>query len=125
MALEQSDAGGLGKLHPVPKTLAIVVNWNKWSVLDTMLKSLLASGPRAVDILCDRSGTREFALRRLAGCETHGSGCTLSAAIAAGLARGRSLAVSVEAAKKFLHRGITRQISWRRGKKRTGAVRHS
>jgi len=90
-----------------------------------VLKGGHLRGRQAIDILCDRKGIREFALPYLRGRETHGSGCTLSAAIAAGLARGRSLAVSVEAAKKFLHRGIARQISWRRGKKRTGAVRHS
>jgi len=108
------------------------------SQLETAARELLAQGApavvlkgghlrgnRAVDILCDRKGTREFVLPYLRGRETHGSGCTLSAAIAAELARGRTLAASVEAAKKFLHRGIARQLSWRRGKDRTGAVRHA
>ena len=90
-----------------------------------VLKGGHLRGSKAVDILCDRHGVREFVLPYLRGRETHGSGCTLSAAIAAGLARGRSLSASVEAAKKFLHRGIARQFVWRRGKKRTGAVRHS
>jgi len=81
-------------------------------------------GTQAVDVLCDRRGVREFALPYLPGRETHGSGCTLSAAIAAGLARGRSLSSSVEAAKKFLHRGIVQQLSWRRGRLLTRAVRH-
>jgi hydroxymethylpyrimidine/phosphomethylpyrimidine kinase len=90
-----------------------------------VLKGGHLRGSRAVDILCDRKGTREFVLPYLRGRETHGSGCTLSAAIAAELARGRTLAASVEAAKRFLHRGIARQLSWRRGKNRTGAVRHA
>jgi hydroxymethylpyrimidine/phosphomethylpyrimidine kinase len=90
-----------------------------------VLKGGHLRGKKAVDLLCDRRGLREFSLPYLRGRETHGSGCTLSAAIAAGLARGRTLASSVEAAKKFLHRGIARQLSWRRGKKRTGAVRHA
>ncbi|MEY3479433.1 MAG: bifunctional hydroxymethylpyrimidine kinase/phosphomethylpyrimidine kinase [Verrucomicrobiota bacterium] len=89
-----------------------------------VLKGGHLRGRTAVDVLCDRKGIREFALPYLRGRETHGSGCTLSAAIAAGLARGRTLGASVGAAKEFLHRGIARQFSWRRGKKRTGAVRH-
>ncbi|MFZ9932046.1 MAG: bifunctional hydroxymethylpyrimidine kinase/phosphomethylpyrimidine kinase [Chthoniobacterales bacterium] len=90
-----------------------------------VLKGGHLRGAQAVDILCDRRGTREFVLPYLRGRETHGSGCTLSAAIAAGLARGRSLPAAVESAKKFLHRGIARQLVWRRGPRRTGAVRHS
>ncbi|MFM8808765.1 MAG: bifunctional hydroxymethylpyrimidine kinase/phosphomethylpyrimidine kinase, partial [Chthoniobacterales bacterium] len=85
-----------------------------------VLKGGHLRGNRAFDLLCDGKGIREFVLPYLRGRETHGSGCTLSAAIAAGLASGRTLAASVEAAKKFLHRGIARQLSWRRGKNRTG-----
>lgn len=89
-----------------------------------LLKGGHLRGRDAVDVLCDRRGTREFTLRRLRGCETHGSGCTLSAAVAAGLARGRALPTAVAEAKKFLHRAISRQLRWRRGKNRTRALRH-
>ena len=89
-----------------------------------LLKGGHLNGREAVDVLCDRRGTREFTLRRLRGCETHGSGCTLSAALAAGLARGRSLSTAVAEAKKFLHRAISRQLQWKRGKNRTRALRH-
>jgi hydroxymethylpyrimidine/phosphomethylpyrimidine kinase len=37
---------------------------------------------------------------------THGTGCTLSSAIAAGLARGRSVADSVRAAKQYVSAAI-------------------
>ena len=90
-----------------------------------VLKGGHLRGNKAVDVLCDRHGVREYVLPYLRGRETHGSGCTLSSAIAAGLARGHSLSASVEAAKKYLHRGIARQLAWHRGKKRTGAVRHA
>lgn len=48
-------------------------------------------GPEAIDILWD--GTREWVWRhpRLITRHTHGTGCTLSAAIAAGLAKGHDL----------------------------------
>lgn len=89
-----------------------------------LLKGGHLRGRDAVDILCNQHGTQEFVMPYLHGRETHGSGCTLSAAITAGLARGRPLGASVEAAKKFLHRGIERPFSWRSGKARTGAIRH-
>jgi len=89
-----------------------------------LLKGGHLRGREAVDVLCDRRGTREFTLRRLPACETHGSGCTLSAALAAGLARGQSLPAAVEAAKKFLHRAIARPFVWKRRKMTTRALRH-
>lgn len=90
-----------------------------------LLKGGHLRGRDAVDVLCDRRGTRDFVLRRLRGCETHGSGCTLSAALAAGLARGRSLPMAVAGAKQFLHRAIARQLAWRRARTRTRALRHA
>ena len=45
-------------------------------------------GARITDVLVTRSGTRRFEHDRVAGVGTHGTGCTLSSAIAANLARG-------------------------------------
>lgn len=89
-----------------------------------LLKGGHLRGREAVDVLCTARGCEELVLRRLAGCETHGTGCTLSAAIAAGLARGQSLRTAVTAAKNFLHRAIARQFQWARRKNRTRALRH-
>jgi hydroxymethylpyrimidine/phosphomethylpyrimidine kinase len=44
------------------------------------------------------------------GVDTHGSGCTLSAAIAANLARGLSLGRAVAAAHAYLQRGLKRSL---------------
>jgi hydroxymethylpyrimidine/phosphomethylpyrimidine kinase len=59
-----------------------------------------------VDLLWD--GTREHVWRRtrIDTRHTHGTGCTLSAAIAAGLARGRSLQEAVSAATAYIGRAI-------------------
>jgi hydroxymethylpyrimidine/phosphomethylpyrimidine kinase len=57
----------------------------------------------AVDILIDDAGNiTEFREEYLDVGEVHGSGCTLSAAIAAALAQGMSLQAAVGAAKKYL-----------------------
>jgi len=48
-------------------------------------------GAQATDLLIDKDGIRRFAARRIETKNTHGTGCTLSSAIAAGLARGMPL----------------------------------
>lgn len=89
-----------------------------------LLKGGHLRGREAADILCTAAGTEEFVLPRLPGRETHGTGCTLSAAIAAGLARGRALRAAVADAKKYLHRALARQLEWTRGGRTTAALKH-
>jgi len=67
-----------------------------------LLKGGHAGGEQAVDILCDASGTHRFSRRRLATAHGHGTGCTLSAAIAALLAQGVTLREAVERAKSYV-----------------------
>jgi len=79
-------------------------------------------GDAAVDILVERNGrTFEFAAPRLTGAETHGTGCTLSAALATGLAQGLSLAAAAATAKQLVYEGMRRAYAW--GK--TRALRHA
>ena len=54
--------------------------------------------------------TRVFSARRIKGVETHGTGCTYSAAICAGLAKGNSLEAAVANAKRFITRAIQRHL---------------
>ncbi len=56
----------------------------------------------ALDVLCDGEKTVRFAGRRIETNNTHGTGCTLSSALAVYLAKGLSLAESVESAKAYL-----------------------
>lgn len=57
---------------------------------------------RVVDVLYDGTRFLSFASERLPGKNTHGTGCTLAAAIVAGLARGRDLQEAVGGARDFL-----------------------
>ncbi|HSE27381.1 MAG TPA: bifunctional hydroxymethylpyrimidine kinase/phosphomethylpyrimidine kinase [Gemmatimonadales bacterium] len=59
-----------------------------------------------VDVLVTSAGVREFRHARIATTSTHGTGCTLSAAITAGLALGRPLDAAVPDALDFVHRAI-------------------
>lgn len=59
-------------------------------------------GPDAVDILYDGTHHHVFSVPRIETRNNHGTGCTLSSAIAAYLAQGRDLVGSVAAAKTYL-----------------------
>jgi hydroxymethylpyrimidine/phosphomethylpyrimidine kinase len=59
-------------------------------------------GGEIVEILFDGSEWREWRHPKLETTSTHGTGCTLSAAIAAGLASGRSLADAVDLGLRFV-----------------------
>ncbi|PYP15553.1 MAG: bifunctional hydroxymethylpyrimidine kinase/phosphomethylpyrimidine kinase [Gemmatimonadetes bacterium] len=59
-----------------------------------------------VDVLVQQSAVRRFTHERIDTTSTHGTGCTLSAGIVAGLALGRSLEQSVTDALDFVHRAI-------------------
>ena len=60
----------------------------------------------AVDVLHDGQVVRELRGARVAGGSRHGTGCAFSAAVTAGLARGIALPDAVEAAKRWVARGI-------------------
>ncbi len=60
----------------------------------------------STDVLYDGAEWREFPAPRLDTRHTHGTGCTYSAAITAGLASGLNLADAVERAKRFIHEAI-------------------
>jgi hydroxymethylpyrimidine/phosphomethylpyrimidine kinase len=63
---------------------------------------------RAVDLLVDGRGVKEYAADFVRTVNSHGSGCTFSAAIAAYLARGRSLRIAVACAKSFITASLRR-----------------
>lgn len=56
----------------------------------------------AVDILCDRTGIHRFSGRKIRTDNTHGTGCTLSSALAVMLARGMNAEEAAAAAKTYL-----------------------
>jgi hydroxymethylpyrimidine/phosphomethylpyrimidine kinase len=63
-------------------------------------------GPDSTDVACAASGTFDLTRPRVATAHTHGTGCTLSSAIAANLARGLSDREAIEAAREYLDGAI-------------------
>ncbi len=62
--------------------------------------------PRAVDLLYDGESFTQFEAPYLETPHTHGTGCTLSSAIAANLALGSSLIEATRRAKAYVHGAI-------------------
>lgn len=60
----------------------------------------------AVDVFYDGASTMEFRSPRLKRKHIHGSGCTLSAAITAELAKGKPISEAILAAKNFITKAI-------------------
>lgn len=129
--LLQPDAVETLKKKLIPRALIVTPNLAEAAVLsgeapaqngDAMAKqgaailklgaqSVLVKGghfdnAQATDILVDNDGVRRFAARRIESKNTHGTGCTLSSAIAAGLARDLPLIESIALAKKFVSEAI-------------------
>ncbi|HYX21661.1 MAG TPA: bifunctional hydroxymethylpyrimidine kinase/phosphomethylpyrimidine kinase [Thermoanaerobaculia bacterium] len=75
-----------------------------------LLKGGHARGRSVRDLLFDGRFFVEFVAPRMPGPPVHGTGCTLSAAIAANLALGRSLEHAVERAIRFLRDAIRRPL---------------
>lgn len=71
-----------------------------------LVKGGHAEGSEAVDLLLDGEGELRLSAPRVATSNTHGTGCTLSSAIAAELAKGASLREAVAAAKAYVTAAI-------------------
>ena len=84
----------------------------------------LTSG-QAIDLLFDGTKVTEFAAPFVRGVSTHGTGCTYSAAIAAGLALGFDLENAVRHAKKFVSAAIAQHFQWQQGSSSVHALNHS
>ena len=71
-----------------------------------LIKGGHLEGDTLTDLLVSPEGTRRFSRPRIPTTSTHGTGCTLSAAITAGLALGYSLSEAVEDGLEFVARAI-------------------
>jgi hydroxymethylpyrimidine/phosphomethylpyrimidine kinase len=72
-----------------------------------LMKGGHAAGAECVDLLVTQAGVTRLPAPRQNTRNTHGTGCTLSAAIAAGLAQGRALPEAVTRAHAYLQAAIT------------------
>jgi hydroxymethylpyrimidine/phosphomethylpyrimidine kinase len=71
-----------------------------------LLKGGHLDGDTVHDILATAGGLREWQSPRIDSRHTHGTGCTLASAIAAGLAQGLGIEAAVERARDYVQRAI-------------------
>lgn len=71
-----------------------------------LIKGGHTKGAESVDILAEPTAVARLAADRIATANTHGTGCTLSSAITAGLAKGLSLAEAVRESKAYVTAAI-------------------
>ena len=88
-----------------------------------LVKGGHATGPLAVDILVDAQGAMRLEAPRTPTKNTHGTGCTLSAATAAELAKGATLREALAKAKTYVTAAIAAADQLQIGKGR-GPVHH-
>jgi hydroxymethylpyrimidine/phosphomethylpyrimidine kinase len=88
-----------------------------------LIKGGHAAGYQAVDILVDEEGELRLEAPRIATSNSHGTGCTLSSAIAAEFAKDASLRHAVERAKAYVTAAIAGADGLRIGEGR-GPVHH-
>ena len=92
--------------RPEPRTLADLEQIAEALRADgcaaVLVKGGHMSGDSADDVLADAAGLQTFSALRVATRNTHGTGCTLSSAIAAHLARRLPLHAAVDSAKRYL-----------------------
>src|SRR4030095_9517614 len=77
-----------------------------------LLKGGHLAGGRAIDLLFADGKVVEFSAPKASGVATHGTGCTYSAAITAGLASGLPIEEAIRQAKKFVTESIRNHFQW-------------
>ncbi|MEY2494233.1 MAG: hydroxymethylpyrimidine/phosphomethylpyrimidine kinase [Verrucomicrobiota bacterium] len=91
-----------------------------------LLKGGHLTGEEAIDLLFIGGDVIQFSAPFSRGIATHGTGCTYSAGIAAGLAKGLSLEEAVGGAKKFVTATIAQHLAWKTaGETPLHALNHS
>jgi hydroxymethylpyrimidine/phosphomethylpyrimidine kinase len=79
------------------------------------LKGGHLEGDSVHDILATATDLREWISPRIASRHTHGTGCTLASAIAAGLAQGMAVDAAVGRARDYVQRAIAGAPGFGRG----------
>ncbi len=91
-----------------------------------LLKGGHLRGRDAVDLLFHNDRLTEFSAPFVQGVATHGTGCTYSAAITAGLASRLTMEEAIKRAKRFVTKSIAQHFRWKQSRaKNLDALNHS
>ncbi|MCP1199750.1 bifunctional hydroxymethylpyrimidine kinase/phosphomethylpyrimidine kinase [Notoacmeibacter sp. MSK16QG-6] len=98
-----TDSGEAGNLEEMEEQARQLLGAGCRAVL---VKGGHGSGPHCTDLLVEADGRRAFVSDRIETANTHGTGCSLSSAITAELAKGAELSDAVAVAHQWLNRAI-------------------
>ena len=79
-----------------------------------LIKGGHLGGNKCIDLLAEQGTVERFVSPRIPVDESHGTGCTLSAALAANLAQGLSLKAAVEASKAYLSEALRSSFTFQK-----------
>ncbi|WP_059102530.1 bifunctional hydroxymethylpyrimidine kinase/phosphomethylpyrimidine kinase [Shouchella shacheensis] len=113
--LEQKECRSVAEMHEA------AVQLQQLGPQAVVLKGGHLEGDEAVDVYYDGETLTELRNPRLSSTNTHGTGCTFAAAIAAELAKGASPEAAVQTAKRFITTAISQGFSLGKG---TGPTNH-
>jgi hydroxymethylpyrimidine/phosphomethylpyrimidine kinase len=100
---EAAVLSGLPESEPVADT---AVRIRHLGVRAVLMKGGHAEGTTVTDTLFDGDAQHSFTSPRIDSRHTHGTGCTLSTAVACGLGQGMTLADAVQRAHTYVHEAI-------------------
>lgn len=81
-------------------------------------------GTEATDVLVTGDRVKRYSAPFQVGPPTHGTGCTLSAAITANLAQGKSMEEAIRAGKDYISRAIAHSLTWKGSAGNVTALKH-
>lgn len=96
------------KISSIEDMKSAAVKISEYGVKNVLVKGGHGIQKKCVDVLyqSDNESFSYFSSKRIHTKNTHGTGCTLSAGIAAELAKGKELESAISSAKKFLFNAI-------------------
>ena len=92
--------------HPIHDPADAALELLNTGAKAVLLKGGHGDGPVLTDILADADGIRAFTMPRIDSRHTHGTGCTLASAIAAGLAQAMSIDEAIGRARRYIQAAI-------------------
>ncbi len=109
---EELVGSSLSSRSAVVDAAKLILSWGPRAVI---VKGGHGKGDQAIDYLVDESGLLELAAPRVPTRNTHGSGCTFSAALTAHLAKGLALREAAQNAKEYVTAALRKSYDLGRG----------
>ena len=118
IALTNRTIRNLEELEQVGRYLATEYN------VAFLMKGGHLPGPEAIDVLVTGNRVTKYSAPFQTGRSIHGTGCTLSAALAANLAHGKAMEEAVQTSKDYINLAIAGSLTWEGSRGPITALKH-